>query len=57
MRSGEPRNPLPDQSADHRDRRSRLGVPGTKAGRQVMARTVPAPFYVCDLPAACCGVE
>jgi hypothetical protein len=46
MRSGEPRNPPPDQSADHRHGHWRFGVPGTKAGRQVTARALPAPGYV-----------
>jgi hypothetical protein len=46
MHSGEPRNPPPDQSADHRDGRSRFGAPGTKAGRQVLAWALPAPGYV-----------
>jgi hypothetical protein len=46
VRSGEPRNPPPGQSAGHRDGRWRLGAPGTKAGRQVAARALPAPGYV-----------
>ena len=46
MRSGEPRNPPPDQSADHGDGHWRFGVPGTKAGREVTARAWPAPGYV-----------
>ena len=45
MRSSEPRNPPPDQCADHRDGRSRFGAPGTKAGREVRARALPAPGY------------
>ena len=45
MRSGEPRNPRPDKSANHRARRSRFGVPGTRAGHQVTARALPAPGY------------
>ena len=43
MRSGEPRNPSPDQSADHRDGQCRFWKPGTKAGREVTARALPAP--------------
>ena len=46
MRRGEPRNPPPDQSADHREERSRFGEHGTKAGREVRARGLPAPGYL-----------
>ena len=40
MRGGEPRNPPPDQSADHRDGRSRFGVPGTKADRESQSQVL-----------------
>jgi hypothetical protein len=45
MRTGEPRNPPPDQSADHRDGQWRVGTPGTKTGRKVTTRALPAPGY------------
>jgi hypothetical protein len=46
MPSGEPRNPPPGQSADHRDGHWRFGAPGSKAGREGRARALPAPGYV-----------
>jgi hypothetical protein len=46
MRRGEPRNPPPGQSADHREERSRFGEHGTKADREVRARALLAPGYL-----------
>jgi hypothetical protein len=46
MRRGEPRDPPPDQSADHGEEHSRFGEHCTKAGREVRARALPAPGYL-----------
>lgn len=46
MRSGEPRNPPPGQSADHREERSGFGEHSTRAGREVTATALPVLGYL-----------